>query len=483
MLWLAVYLPWLPLEALPVADARARCVIEQRQVLAASAGARAAGIAPGMSAATAGSLAPGVQQLARDPAREAVFVQALALALARYTPHVAVDGDAVLLEVAATLRLFGGVRSLMRQVRATARGCGARTRLALAPTAGAAALLARVAPARALQIPRTRRLLDALPLAPALAALQQPPRLVQLLQTIGCQRLGEVRALPRPGLRRRGGGDLLAVLDRACGDAPDPRPWLDVPERFAMALELMHRADDAAQLVFASQRLVVPLAGWLSRQWLAASRLTLKLRHERGRRTAPDGELVIELGAPSRDASHIMVLLRERLQRHALAAPVYAIELKLDDAVSSPGREGQLLPDPGQQAQAFQALLDRLASRLGRERVLRVAPADDHRPERASVALPATQPPAPAAAAASLPRPAWLLREPLRLAEHDGAPVHGGPLALLSRAERIEAGWFDGAPASRDYHVAMGADQRLRWIYRERGAGAESGWYLHGLFG
>src|SRR6059036_3442998 len=78
------------------------------------------------------------------------------------------------------------------------------------------------------------------------------------------------------------------------------------------------------------------------------NRLRLKLRHARGRRSAPDGELLLELGAPSRDAAQIMILLRERLQRHQLAAPVYAIELQLDEAVSSAGTAGQLLPDPGQ---------------------------------------------------------------------------------------------------------------------------------------
>ena len=483
MLWLSLHQPWLPLEALPTADARPRCVIEQRQVLVASAAARAAGVTPGMSAATAGSLAPGVQQLVREPAREAEFVRALAIAMARYTSQIVLQPDGVLLEVAGSLRLFGGLRALMRRVRATARACGARVRLALAPTAGAAALLARVAPARALRRPRTLRLLDALPLTPVLDALQQPPRLAQLLQTIGCRRLGDVRALPRAGLRKRGGAELLAALDRACGDTPDPQPWFEVPERFSMPLELMHRADDAAQLVFACQRLVVPLSGWLSRQWLAASRLRLKLRHERSLRTPlDDDELVLELGAPSRDAAQIMALLRERLQRHVLAAPVYALELQLDDAVSSAGREGQLIPDPGQQAQAFQALLDRLASRLGAEHVLRVSPADDHRPERASVAHPASHAGSTPRAAPSPQRPVWLLLEPVRLPEQDGAPVHGGPLALLSRAERIESGWFDGALVCRDYHVAQGPDQRLRWIYRERGQGDASAWYLHGLF-
>jgi len=495
MLWLALHLPWLPLEALPCTLPLPRCVIEQRQVLVMNRAAREFGVEPGMSASSAASLAPQVQQLLRDEIREAEFMRALALALSRYTPNVVLLNDGVLLEASASLRLFGGVRALMRQVRATTRDCAAHARLGLAPTAMAASLFARHG-LRACGKPRMQRLLDALPLATALDRLAQP-RLVELLQGIGCRTLGEVRALPRAGLKKRGGGELLALLDRAHGDAPDPRAWFQPPERFAMSLELMHRADDAAQLVFAAQRLVQPLAGWLSSQWLAASRLRLKLRHERGRRSAPDGELLLELGAPSRDAAQIMTLLRERLQRHQLAAPVYAIELQLDEAVSSAGTAGQLLPDPGQAAQEFQALLDRLASRLGADRVQRIALGDDHRPERASVATavtatpsghrgsgfagPPVSPPGGSAKGASGGTPVWLLPQPLRLNERDGRPLHGSPLTLLGRGERIESGWFDGDLICRDYHVAEGEDHRLRWIYSER-HGDEIAWYLHGLF-
>jgi protein ImuB len=482
MLWLALHLPWLPLEALPPAPgsalAPARCVVEQRCVLTVTRAARAAGVEPGMSAASAAALAPAVQQLPREPQRETEFVRLLALALARYSPQLVVQPDGVLLEVAASLRLFGGVRALLAQVQATARDCGAHPRIALAPTAGAATLLARpAAPARrALQLPRTRRLLDALPLPAALQALRQPPRLAELLQAIGCRTLADVRALPRSGLTRRGGAELLHALDRAYGDAADPQAWFEPPEHFALSLELMHRADDAAQLVFAAQRLVQALAGWLSSRWLAASRLTLQLKHERGRRSVPDGELLVELGLPSRDAAQITALLRERLQRLELAAPVYAIELRLDEAVSSAGRAGRLLPDPSQQAEEFRTLLDRIAARLGHDRVQRVGLAADHRPERAGVARSMLMP-AASAVATTAARPLWLLRTPLKLAERDGQPQHGSPLTLLSRAERIEAGWFDGELACRDYHVAVGADHRLRWVFS---AGGE--WYLHGLF-
>lgn len=99
-------------------------------------------------------------------------------------------------------------------------------------------------------------------------------------------------------------------------------------------------------------------------------------------------------------------------------------------------------------------------------------------------------PPEAFAAAVSLTaplRPTWLLDPPEPLASDAyGRPLHGGPLQLCSRAERIEAGWFDGGLARRDYHVALGSDHRLRWIYRERSAGAaahEAGWFLHGWFG
>jgi protein ImuB len=525
MLWLALYLPWLPLEALltddPAAHADSRgaaaspafavpgdgaaaalCVIDERCVLAATRAARAAGVEPGMSSSTAASLAPQVLQRPRQPQREADFVHALALALGRYTPRIVLQADGVWLEVQGSLRLFGGVRALLAQVQATARACGAHARLAVAPTALGAGLLARTTRrGHALRGPRLQRLLDALPLAPALVALQVEPRLAQMLQTIGCRSLADVRALPRAGLSRRGGTELLHALALAYGQAPDAQAWFEPPERFAMSLELMHRADDAAQLVFAAQRLVQPLAGWLTRQWLAAARLTLQLRHDSTRqRAVAASELRIELGAPSREAAQILLLLRERLQRHVLAAPVYAIELHLDEAVSHAGSAGELLPDPGRQAQAFQALLDRLASRLGAERVLRLSAMPDHRPERASQARAANAPPsfptpAPTTATTAAtarphgpllhpqPRPLWLLPEPLRLREHDGQPVHGSPLVLRSRAERIEAGWFDGQLVCRDYHVAEGADHRLRWIYRERPAhNREAAWYLHGLF-
>lgn len=500
MLWFALHLDGLPLEAwlasaAPDATARPCCVVEARRVVQADAAAAAAGVEPGMSAATAASLAAGLQAFARDPAREAAQVERLALSLARFTPSLVLQRDGVLLEVAASLRLFGGARALWRAVREAACDAGVRSlRMAAAPTASAASVLARAEPRTpALQRLPVAQRLDALPLAGALAAWELDPRLHDLLHGIGCRTLGDVRMLPRVGAQRRGLAPLLEAIARAHGQAADPQPWFEPPRGFELGLELLHRADDAGMLVFAAQRLVQPLAGWLAQQWLAATRLTLVLRHETSVRHAlPDTTLTLALGDPTRDAAQILLLLRERLQRTALPAPVYAVTLRLDQAVNHGGRAAALWREQGGAAAGAEdarALFDRLAARLSPERVLRPVPVADHRPERAMKLVPlhdAVPDSRPAAAATTPPRPAWLLPEPQRLHEAPGRglPLHQGqPLALLGRPERIEAGWFDGALASRDYHLAQAADRRWLWIFRERRGDDAAHWYLHGVFG
>jgi len=488
MLWLALHLPWLPLEAVASgADALPRCVMHERKLLLADPAAQAAGVKPGMSLAAALGLLPTLLPLNRDPARERQLLQLAALAASRFTPQLVLGEQMLLLEVQGSLRLFGGLRSLLRSLRRCVDTLGLKPQLGIAPTATAAALLARCAPGAATTPALAQRRLDALPLQ---AAAPQP---AELLHGIGCRTLGDVRALPRRGLQRRGGGELLALLDRAYGDAPDPQRWFEPPREFAQPLELMQRADDTDLLDGVALRLVQALAGWLAHQWLAASAFSLWLQHEtRGRHAQAPTRLRIELGQPSRDATQLMLLLRERLSRCTLPAPVYGLQLRLDEAVALAGhaavlpfgsdRGGARWHDARQDEDNFRALLDRLSARLGVQHVQRWETRADHRPEHAVQARPAAEAPARVIDVPLRPRPAWLLPEPLRLAEHEGRPLHGGALQLHGGPERIEAGWFDGAPVCRDYHVATGPDHRLRWVFREL-RGTQSGWFLHGLFG
>ncbi len=521
MLWLAIHLPALSLEA--VVETRLAkgslcepseppmCTTDGRKIIALSSKAGAVGAHIGMTIAAASSLAPGLVTIARQPLREAALLQRLALALSCYTPWLLIEADGLLLELSSTRRLFGGARKLLHTIQATVKGCGIdRFKLAEAATPKAASILARFPEQdRGNQqlsqvqtmLALTHKRLDQLPLTMVLNIWQQPPRLGELLHGIGCRTLGDVRALPTGGLHRRGGRALMSLIAQAYADEPDPQTWYESPPQFQLGFELLHRADEAGALVFAAQRLMQPLVGWLAQRWLAASSLSLHLKHETLRqREQPDSVLHLELAEPSRDAAQIMLLLRERLQRMTLPAPVYAITLRLDNAVSHAGRAGSLWRSPSSQHESERALIDRLSARLGSEQILRVERHADHRPERSmhwvsaqsllsgagqlqaktTKLAPATTPPVSSAA-----RPPWLLASPLALREQCERPLHEGkPLIIISPAERIEAGWFDGALISRDYHVAATEeDCCCYWIFRERRADAPARWFLHGIFG
>jgi protein ImuB len=135
-------------------------------------------------------------------------------------------------------------------------------------------------------------------------------------------------------------------------------------------------------------------------------------------------------------------------------------------------------------------LVERLQARLGRDRVGRLRQLPDHRPERAWRIVPIETLSAPRAAGRAadarggLPRPLWLLRAPLPLAERDHRPWFHGPLSLVAGPERIEGGWWDLHLVQRDYFVAQDEASALYWVFRARGTdAAPPSWFLHGCFG
>ncbi|HTJ95713.1 MAG TPA: hypothetical protein VL424_21665, partial [Pararobbsia sp.] len=84
------------------------------------------------------------------------------------------------------------------------------------------------------------------------------------------------------------------------------------------------------------------------------------------------------------------------------------------------------------------------------------------------------------------PRPVWLLPEPQKLATRQGLPYYRSTMQIVSGPECIEAGWWDGQGATRDYFIVSGDDVTLYWVYRERTVSGERdapAWYLHGVFG
>ena len=490
-------------------------LMAQHRLVAVNAMARDCGLRPGQKRATALALAPHARLGEADPARDAAALEAVVHVLMAFTPAVSVARNHVVLaEVQASQRYFGGLPRLLDRLRAALAPLGHLVRVACAPTPQAAAWLAawRDDAQAAAAPPRTkadwRACIGTVPVA--LMAAAAPHRAA--LEALGLDTVADLWKQPRAGLTRRFGGELLADIDRALGDLADPRESLQPAAVFDSRLELFMRADDSAALLVGAAVLLNRRTAWAAARHGRIAGFQLRLHHETHRKMLEDPSartttLEIGLGEPVTDTAHLQSLLRERLQRLPLAASVIELSLHCNAIVAGAPPNAELFPSASSVGEGWQRLLERFEARLGPHNIQRVQAVADHRPERATAVLPgkgtrAAVPGSPLSLAASsaqdgtssgdpahwprLRRPVWLLASPQPLRDEGGTPLLGGrPLWLVAGPERIEAGWWDDAPAARDYFIAQADDGALLWVYRFRHAPkeTESGWYLHGRFG
>ncbi len=465
-------------------------VLEGERVLAASPFARAAGVQIGMRRGGVLMLMPEARIVERSLEREAEAQHAGAMALLQYTPQVAqAEESTLLIDIGASLRLFGGIRALCARVRASLRALGFSSCLSCAPTARGAWMLARTCAGRVLTIASLTRRLDRLP-----SSLPPPARsYAAWFEGIGCFDIGAMRRLPRPGMQRRCGRALLDMLDAAYGMAPELFEWIEAPTVFHAKIELFDRIDNAEQCLQGAERLVQQLTGWLCAHQLAVERITLLLEHERGKVARPPTAVEIALGEPTWRDEHLVRLLKERLAQVVLEAPVIGLALDAPQLQPMAPPSESLFPEPGGSEEDRVRMLELLVARLGPDNVLQALPQADYRPEVANTWVPVQQKVRESVRASqmpadvqSLPRPTWILAKPIALLMRNHRPFYGSPLKMASTPERIEAGWWSESQ-TRDYFIAEGQDHTLYWVYRERIVGASEDahprWFLHGLFG
>jgi protein ImuB len=491
-LWIGLYLPQLPLEVFSPnwsADSGS-VVLDHERVLVLSAAAHAAGVQLGLRRGGVLMLMPEARLHERTPEREAAALHDVAMALLQYTPLVTQAEEATLLmDIGASLSLFGGIAALCRRIRANLRALGFSASLSCAPTARGAWLLARQHAGRALSMASLVRRLDRIP-----AALPPPARpFAAWFDGIGCFSLGDMRRLPRPGLQRRCGRPLLDLLDAAYGMTPELFDWIEAPTTFSAKLELFDRVEHAEALLFGAHRLLLQMTGWLCAHQLAVERITLQLEHERGRVARPPTVIEIVLAEPTWRDEHLVRLLKERLGKVELVAHVIGLCLEAPQVQPMEPPSDSLFPEPGGSEEDQLRMFELLVARLGADSVLQAAPQADYRPELANMWVPVQKKIRASAMAAqmppdvlSLPRPTWLLAKPIALLMRNHRPFYGSPLRMASAPERIEAGWWSQSQ-TRDYFIAEGQDHAHYWVYRERivgaAADAEPRWFLHGLFG
>jgi protein ImuB len=483
-LWFCICLPNLPLEACGSSDGALAIVEEQHgihRVLQVDPVAAAAGIMPGQSANAALALLPTLRLEERSPVREQQVLEALATWLECFSSFVSIaDKNVLLLEIAGSLRLFGGLLKLRQTISKDLGAKGFSAAMAIAPTALAATWLAgagRRACIRAEENlgPAVRKL--------PLNCLDWPAGQREALTGMGISTIGDCLRLPREGFVRRFGAERLLDLDRALGHLPDPRDSWRAPERFSADYEMTEEQSDRELLLQICRELLLSHEQFLLARQLGTQRVCFSFFHLKSAAT----ELRLGSAFADRSAMRWFDLLNIRFEQLRLPEAVIAVRLRSGLSQPLQAETARLCFDnKGGMRHRFSIaqLAERLVARIGDHSVNALAMVAEHRPEYAwSVQNPLSGWSASTLTAGDgIKRPLWMLPEPALLPADGAYPLHKGcRLTLLDGPERLETGWWDGEGISRDYYTAVnGAGMRL-WVFRNRQR--TPNWYLHGIFG
>ena len=495
-MWLCLDFYRLPVEVFAdkakpaaVAEKKGSC----RRVVACNGPASHEGIRLGFSLTAAVALAPGLEVLERRPDLEQQALEQLAAWAGQYSSLVNLGfPGALLLEIGGSLKLFGGLQTLTRQLAAGLKRQGYSAFRSVAPTALGALWLARAGAETVITHPdRLAGSLGRLPLG----CLGWPEQVRRGLAGLGVRTIRDCLRLPRDGFARRFGPDRLNELDRALGKVPEVLTAYLPPDRFTAELELPMESRETELLLTASERLLEELRRFLIVRQGAVDRFRLELKHRR----LPATRVSLELIRFSRDPDHLGMLVAERLNRQQLPAPVTAVCLSTGPVTRLDPKNRALFLTPGQpdnlERQDGFRLVERLKARLGRDAVSGLCLEPEHRPEKNWTRTEGMQGDRPRKDFAGNfsgtepdgksgicpPRPLWFITRPEQLDVDCGQPCHQGRLALISGPERIETGWWDNEDVARDYYVASNRHDVRLWIFRERGGLRR--WFLHGVFG
>lgn len=469
-------------------------MIDAASPLAAEAGAQG-----GMRLADARMLAPQLIALPADHEGNLRTLERIAIAVQRWGAWSMVDGtDGALLDASGSAHLFNGEAAMLAEIEGRFAMQGYTCHTALAPNAGAAWALSHYGPERSFVLDPSALPAALAPLPAAALRLNEETRL--LLTRLGLKTIGDLLDVPRESLarrfrnRRQAEANPLVRLDQVLGRTPEP--LVPLVEEHPLSAE--RRLIEPLLALDLLARIVGDLAEDLTRSLEAerkgARRLLLLLWRV-------DGDMIVrevELASPSRDPAHLARLFDERLE--GIEAPFGIDQARLVAVwVEALDQEQGRLDEPESRGTSLPVLLDRLVTRLGRQRVSRLAPRGSHLPERSQRWIaPDAEPMAAQYDLGFLQRPLKLLDRAEQIsviyATPEGLPRRfrwrGGlhDIAKVEGPERLAPEWWRERSTARlrDYYRIEDEKGRRYWIYRQGlvgdGRGGPPDWYLHGFF-
>ncbi|MGO9634499.1 MAG: Y-family DNA polymerase [Steroidobacteraceae bacterium] len=412
----------------------------------------------------------------------AAALRRLCLHAQRFTSLVSIEmPNALLLEIRGSVKLFGSLEMLHTGIDTAWSRLKLRAHSATAPSALAALWFARAG--KRVRIEDAGFLAGALAELPVACTSWDAERL-HTLRAMGVIRVGDLLRLPRAGMARRFGRTAVLEMDIALARQDAPRRAFVPREHFCERCDFETEIETVAYLQKALEPLLGRCAQFLRERQAGVLVLELRLRH----RARPATRIRVGLAGITSEHRRLRDVLVQKLSRFELAAPILGMELL--SGAPQPLSAGSLdafaaLGGAGGRDTAPQ-LVERLRARLGEEAVYGICSIPEHRPEAAwqrihELRLEALRPGSATHGGGreGMPRPVWLLDEPVMLLASEVQQLNRGREILEEGPERIESGWWDGKDIARDYYIVRQTGGIRRWVFQEQRSKC---WYLHGVF-
>jgi protein ImuB len=390
------------------------------------------------------------------------------------------------LDITGCSHLWDGERGYLKEIVNKLRVSGYDARAAIADTIGTAWAIAHFG--KTAPIVESAMQAQALMTLPPVA-LRVEPIILEKLQKLGFSTVKSFIQIPRSVLRRRFGEGFLLRLAQALGLEDEFLSPLIPPVPYTERLPCLEPIKTAKGIEIAIQQLLEGLCSRLKAEGKGVRKAMLKCYRI-------DGKMVqvgISMNRGSYSVSHLFKLFELQISKiePALGIELFLLEASKVEDIEAP-QEKLWTGNPGLQDTALAELLDRIAGKIGPERIRRYLPAEHYWPERSIRPAISMKEIPETPWRTDRPRPLRLLRRPEAVEVMALLPdyppkvfTYKGKRHVVEKAdgpERIEREWWRDKGEHRDYYAVEDSDGQRYWLFRSGHYDAAPEWYLHGFF-
>lgn len=291
-----------------------------------------------------------------------------------------------------------------------------------------------------------------------IALTSLPCKQVEQLHRAGIRTIKQLLDIPLEELGKRFPNTLISYVLALKGVKSSPRKTFHPSREFQQYIELPF---DLEETVRVNHYLTKPLKQCCE-YLFKRGRVTDELEIQLYQRESTPLCISIKSGTPHYHPIDWQALIELKLEQATLNSPITALSLACKRSFEFNGENLSLL-ESGYSQQAENILYGKLLAKLGDSNVESPRCINDHRLEYSSDEH------TDATLSTHSIQPAWLLQPPTPLS----VETH-----IVYGPERLQTGWWDEQPVTRDYFIAVTAQGQRLWVFRDKALQ----WFIHGYF-